>query len=130
MDAPHGKKHTDFSDWIDVFVTPSIGGVHIAKPVTIITNRYSYSATEWFVLLAATLPHVKILGDTTGGGSAIPLIRELPNGWLLRISNTQIMTPSGDDFQFKGLYPDVPVWITSSDAEKGIDTILEKAMLK
>jgi C-terminal processing protease CtpA/Prc len=68
------------------------------------------------------------VGDTTGGGSAIPILRELPNGWILRISNSQLMLPSGTDFQNTGLYPQFPIWITSQDAENGIDTILEKAI--
>lgn len=125
----NGLKHDDFSDWINVFISPAKNGFHVDKPVAILTNRHSYSATEWFVLFTDVLPNVTMVGDTTGGGSAIPLVRELPNGWLLRISNTQIMMPSGRDFQNTGLYPDTPIWITSEDEEKGIDTILEKAML-
>jgi hypothetical protein len=124
----NGTKHDDFSEWINVSISPASNGFHYNKPVAVLTNRSSYSATEWFVLFARVIPSVTIVGDTTGGGSAMPLIRELSNGWLLRVSNTQTMLPSGYDFQNVGLYPDVPVWITSQDSESGIDTILKKAI--
>jgi C-terminal processing protease CtpA/Prc len=124
----NGMKHDDFSDWIDIFLSPANKGTYYNKPIVVLTNRMSYSATEWFILLINSLPKVTTVGDTTGGGSAIPLIRELPNGWLLRISNTQVMLPSGRDFQNTGLYPDVPIWITTEDSEKKTDTILEKAI--
>ncbi len=124
----NGPRHTDFSGWIDVSVTPSKTGEHYHKPIAILTNRNTYSAAEWFVLLARAMPNVTIVGDTTGGGSAQTLIRELPNGWILRTSNTQTLLPSGSDFQFTGLYPNVPVWISPQDSAKEVDTILEKAI--
>jgi C-terminal processing protease CtpA/Prc len=98
------------------------------KPVMILTNRQSFSATEWFVLLMDLAPKVQIVGDTTGGGGSVPITRELPNGWTLRISNTQTRLPSGRMFQGTGIYPDVPVWISKEDESNSIDTILEKAM--
>jgi hypothetical protein len=125
----NGPDHEDFSEWINLFVSPPANTIPVKKPVTILTNRRSFSATEWFILFADALPNVRVMGDTTGGGSAMPVFRELPNGWLLRISNTQIKTPSGRDFQNTGLFPDVPVWITVDDEKNGRDTILEIAML-
>lgn len=124
----NGASHDSFTDWMDVNVSPCTTGRHYTKPVTILTNRRSYSATEWFVTMTGIMPNIKTVGDTTGGGSAMPLIRELPNGWILRTSNTQTRLPSGRDFQFTGIYPDVPVWISGDDAAKNIDTILEKAI--
>lgn len=124
----NGPNHNDFSEWINVYITPANNGFHLDKPVAVLTNRESYSATEWFVLFAHLLPKAIIIGDTTGGGSAMPIIRELPNGWLLQISNTQMMMSSGGDFQDIGLFPDIPVWISKQDSDQGIDTILEKAI--
>ena len=124
----NGPQHTDFSNWINISISPDKTGIHYRKPVTVLTNRQSFSATEWFVLFTEVLPSVTIVGDTTGGGSAIPLVRELSNGWILRTSNTQTMTLDGRDFQFTGLYPDVPIWIAPGDSLGGIDTILEKAV--
>lgn len=124
----NGPSHNDFSPWINYYIGNSAITAHYSKPIAVLTNRQSFSATEWFVMSARTLPNVTIIGDTTGGGSAMPIIRELPNGWLLRISNSQTQLSSGRDFQFTGLYPDIPVWISAADASKNIDAILEKAM--
>jgi hypothetical protein len=121
----NGSDHESFTEWMNVYITPANTNTHYTKPIAILTNRRSYSATEWFVTMMDVLPKVTIVGDTTGGGSAMPLIRELPNGWILRTSNTQTQLPSGRDFQFTGLFPDVPVWITTQDANRNIDSILE-----
>ena len=124
----NGPNHEDFSSWINFKINPAGNGHSFTKPIAVLTNRMSYSATEWFVLSVAALPNVTIVGDTTGGGSAITLTRELPNGWFLRMSNTQTQLPDGRDFQFTGLYPDYPVWISKADASKNKDAILETAI--
>lgn len=123
----NGVFHNDFSAWEEYFLSPVLETPYNGD-VIILTNRQSFSACEWFVLGAQQLPNVTIVGDTTGGGSAVPILRELPNGWMLRISNTQLQLPDGRDFQFTGLYPDVPVWIKESDILNNRDAILETAI--
>lgn len=123
----NGGAHTDFSDWQDYKITPSnelITDMNIA----VITNRMTYSAAEWFVVGAQILPQTTIVGDTTGGGSGRPITRDLPNGWILKVSNTQVLLPSGDDFQFTGLIPDVPITMTNQDYIDNRDALLEKAI--
>lgn len=124
----NGPNHQDFSAWIDFKLMPKTNSIPYPKPLVLLTNRSSYSATEWFIEQMHTLPQVTCIGDTTGGGSAIPLARELPNSWMLRISNTQTQQLSGGDYQFKGIPPDLPVWINAEDEAKGRDTILERAI--
>lgn len=123
----NGGKHSDFTPWYKVKLTSDSKKLW-NKPVVILTNRGSFSATEWFVLFMDLLPDVKIVGDTTGGGGAVPITRELPNGWVLRVSNTQTRLLSGKMFQRSGIFPDVPVWISKEDEINNVDTILEKAM--
>ncbi len=124
----NGTAHDDFSDWVDYWIEADSQYQQYTKSIAILTNRKTYSASEWFISMTSVLPNVTTIGDTTGGGSAVPLLRELPNGWILRISNTQIKLPSGHDFQFTGLYPDIPIWLTSDDYKKNVDAILEKAI--
>jgi len=123
----NGPNHNDFDPWTECYLKPG-GKVRYNKPVAVLTNRKCYSATGWFLLEMASLPQVKIIGDTTGGGSAQPVVRELPNGWILRTSNSQRLNLQGRDDQYTGLYPDIPVWISTQDAMEGIDTILERAI--
>lgn len=122
---PSGRN--DFTEWID-YHTEVYSGFRFTKPVMVLTNRKSYSSTEWFVSGMRTIPHVTIVGDTTGGGSGNPIGRVLPNGWSMRISNTQKQLPEGYDFQYVGIPPDIAVSISQSDSTAGIDTILEKAI--
>ncbi|MEH0153379.1 S41 family peptidase [Limibacter armeniacum] len=121
----NGPFHSDFSPWINYRIEPENNTTAFQQPVMVLTNRHCFSACEWFVMSASALPQVTVIGDTTGGGSGRPILRELPNGWLLRVSNTQTILPSGKDFQFTGLSPDIPVSITAQDALKNKDTILE-----
>lgn len=116
-----------FGEWVEVY-TDVYEGYTFTKKVVVLTNRKSFSATEWFVAGMQTLPHVTVVGDTTGGGSGNPVMSELPNGWTMRVSNTQKRLPSGRDYQYLGLYPDVPVWISETDSLNNIDTILEKGI--
>ena len=117
----------DFGPWFEVF-TETFQGLTFTKPTFVLTNRKCFSSTEWFIAGMMTIPHVQIIGDTTGGGSGNPILKELSNGWRMRTSNTQKQLPDGRDYQFTGLYPDVPIWISEQDSTNGIDTILEKAI--
>lgn len=122
----NGANHNDFTNWMNDYITPD--NYTYKKPVVILTNRLSASATEWFVCFMKMLPQVKTVGDTTCGVSGQPIYRELSNGWMLRISNSQSMLPSGKDYQYTGLYPDFPVWISNEQYQQRIDAILEKAI--
>ena len=123
----NGPEHTDFTNWYSHCLQPYEGN-RFLKPVCVLTNRMSYSATEWFVAMMDVVSGVTIIGDTTGGGSGDPLKRQLPNGWFFRLSNSQSQLPSGRDYQLSGIYPDIPVWINKSDSINGKDTILETAI--
>jgi C-terminal processing protease CtpA/Prc len=124
----NGPRHSDFTPWYPIEIIPSPAPGWAEKQVVILTNRGSFSATEWFVLFMKRRPGVAVVGDTTGGGGAIPITRELPNGWILRIPNTQTRLPSGEFFQSTGIAPDVPVWLNDEDQANGVDTILESAI--
>lgn len=124
----NGTGHDDFSAWKNSYVAPNTNGTHFTKDVVILTNRFTYSAAELFVLSACVFPQVTVVGDTTGGGSGRPIVSELPNGWLLRVANSQTRLPSGKDFQFVGLYPDIPIWITREEFYRNVDAILEQGI--
>jgi C-terminal processing protease CtpA/Prc len=72
------------------------------------------------------LPNVTILGDKTGGGSGMPFTSELPNGWAVRFSASPYYDAQMNQIEF-GIDPDVWVSLTTEDALKGIDTLIEAA---
>lgn len=121
----NGPEHDDFTEPRESFVEPR-GPVRFTGPTAVLTNRRTFSSAESFVLAARQMPHVIVVGDTTGGGSGAPIYRELPNGWIYRMSRWVSYTPDGRTFQGVGLAPDHPV---SFDAgESDTDLIIEEAI--
>ena len=65
-------------------------------PVAVLTDRGSYSASSMLaaILKSPAYPHVRLMGDHTGGGSGIPSDFQLPNGWIYRFSATKTIIPN------------------------------------
>lgn len=120
-----GKGHGDFSKPTEMYLNPS-DGLRWQKPVVVLTNRHSYSATNYFVSCMRYLDGVTIVGDWTGGGSGLPFTSELPNGWGVRFSASPMLDAQGNHIEF-GIEPDIRVDLKKEDADQGIDTIIEKA---
>ena len=121
-----GKGHDEFSEPFEYYFEPAHGRVHYNKPIVVLANRGSFSATNNFVSIMKSLPNVTVVGDTTGGGCGLPFTSELPNGWSIRFSAAPITGPDGKLTEF-GVEPDVKVDMTETDMAQGKDTILEKA---
>lgn len=121
-----GKGHNEFSEPYDYYFEPAHGRVHYNKPIVVLANRGSFSATNNFVSIMKSLPNVTVVGDVTGGGCGLPFTSELPNGWSIRFSAAPITGPDGKLTEF-GVEPDVKVDMTQQDIAAGKDTILEKA---
>lgn len=121
-----GKGHDEFSEPFEYYFEPARGRVHYNKPVVVLANRGSFSATNNFVSIMKSLPNVTVVGDVTGGGCGLPFTGELPNGWSVRFSAAPITGPDGKLTEF-GVEPDVKVDMTDTDVALGRDTILEKA---
>lgn len=122
-----GPGHNDFSEPYDYYFSPSDAGrIRYLKPIVILTNRSSYSATNNFVSIMKYLPNVKIVGDATGGGSGMPFTSELPNGWTIRFSACSITDPEGNITEW-GVEPSEGCKIdnTPEDIYNQRDAILE-----
>ena len=120
-----GPGHNDFSKPYAIYLEPS-NSVRWQKPVVVLTNRSSYSATNDFVNAMNQLDNVTIIGDKTGGGSGLPFSSELPNGWSIRFSASPMLDPQMKQLEF-GIDPDEHVNMTSEDMQKGKDSIIERA---
>lgn len=120
-----GAGHGDFSKPQPNYVSPA-GGYQFLKPVVVLTNRRTYSATNDFVLNMSAFPHIAIIGDTTGGGGGTPYDYELLNGWRFRFPRTQTLAINGFNVEH-GIPPDIHVDLVRRDEERGIDTIIEAA---
>ena len=122
-----GPEHNEFGPVYGINLSPK-GPQQFTKPVVVLTNRKSYSATNLFASYMLALPNVTLVGDTSGGGGGAPSYTELANGWSLRVSTTQTFTPE-DNFNIEdGVPPEIRVDMDPNEEAEGIDSILERAL--
>lgn len=123
----NGIGHSDFTDYEPLRVGAA-GRTRWSRPVLLLTDRRVLSSAEEFVLMMRTSSQVTVVGDTTGGGSGNPLVRELPNGWTYRMSQWIQYTPEKVTFEVVGLAPDTAVSVEAS-RDQSTDPVLERALL-
>ena len=125
MQHKTGKGHSDFSSRQAQYIFPS-AGLRWQKQVVVLTNRSVYSAANEFVKYMHCFDHVKIVGDTTGGGAGMPFNGELPSGWSIRFSACPMFDAQGNSTEF-GIAPDHAVALRAVDEARGQDTLIEYA---
>ncbi len=121
----NGPGHEDFRAE-EVYIRPHDGPRFDGK-VVVLTNRKSYSATTYFAQYMKVLPHVTLVGDATGGGGGIPAFRDLPNGWMLRLSSSRFLDPDGNSIE-PGVEPHITLHLSPESIKQGRDDILEEAL--
>ncbi|TPV96671.1 MAG: S41 family peptidase [Myxococcales bacterium FL481] len=105
------KRAYDDGRWTpdqDVVVEPR-GDRSFVGPVVLLTSRNTISAAETFTLAMRALPQVTTVGTRTYGAFSDVLVRTLPNGWLVGLSNEVYEDPEGGVFEVVGVPPDVAV---------------------
>jgi hypothetical protein len=124
----NGKKHDAFSKPFPIYFDPEPNLKRfLGKPVVVLTNRSSFSAASFFPAFMSAIPNVTLIGDTTGGGSGLPISYVIPNGWDIRCSGTKTELPNGFDFE-NGMPPDITASTGINDDAKGKDAIIERAL--
>lgn len=121
-----GPGHSEFSKPEKRYIETNKYHLRWQKPVVVLANRGSYSATNSFVSDMKCLPLVTVMGDVTGGGSGMPMSSALPNGWSVRFSASPMLDVDGNHIEF-GVEPDIAVALDETAALKGVDSIIESA---
>lgn len=96
------------------------------KPVAVLIDRGSYSATSFFALCTMAYPNIRLFGDYSGGGLGLPNGGVLPNGWTYRFSITRTLDMQGNNYE-NGVPPDVRVILDPAYTAQGIDNVIETA---
>ncbi|MCB9745427.1 MAG: hypothetical protein H6740_22805 [Alphaproteobacteria bacterium] len=117
-----GPGYSDFEVWT---VEPRATR---ARPTALLTNLWSISAAEWCTLALRTQPHVTQVGVTTAGAFASTVLRDLPNGWLVGLSFSDVRDAEGVSWEGVGLAPDVEVPSGQADLQAGEDPVLAEAL--
>lgn len=121
----NGPAHGDFTDYIPETVSPT-GAHRFTGNIWLLTDRRVVSASEQFILALRTMASVTVVGDTTGGASGGPIVRELANGWTYQLSEWIEYTADRRIFEGVGLPPDDAVAATTASALG--DPVLERAL--
>lgn len=122
-----GPGHDDFKELTTVYATDTcILETPYTKPVAVLIDRGSYSATSFFAVCTMAYDNIKLFGDYTGGGLGLPNGGALPNGWTYRFSITRTLTMDGQNYE-NGVPPQECVFIDSVSTAQGIDNVIEAA---
>ncbi len=121
----NGPGRNDFSAETGFYYNP-YDGIRYTKPVMVLVDRGSYSATTFFSLSTKAMDNIKLVGDTTGGGGGLPNGGQLPNGWTYRFSITRLLDLEKQNFAESGVPPDVNASFNWSDLTR--DEILDRAI--
>lgn len=122
-----GSNHNDFTELETVYATDAcILEQPYTKPVAVLIDRGSYSATSFFAVCTQGYPNMRLIGDYTGGGLGLPNGGTLPNGWTYRFSITRTLTLDGQNYE-NGVPPHERVILDPACTAQGIDNVIEAA---
>ena len=103
--------------------------VNINKPIVLLVDGASASASEIFSGAMKDYKRAKIIGTKTYGKGMVQKIIPMPNETGLNLTIAKYLTPKGNNINKLGINPDIITPITKKDIEENNDPQLEKAKL-
>ena len=101
--------------------------VHIDKPIILLVDGASASASEILSGALKDYNRAKLVGTKTYGKGMVQKIISMPNETGLNLTIARYLTPSGNDINKRGITPNVEVKFTQEDIEQRKDVQLEYA---
>ena len=96
-----------------------------AKPLVLLVNRYTASASEITAGAVQDYGAGTLVGEKTFGKGVVQSLYTLPDKGALKITTARYVTPKGRDIQHKGIIPDV---IVTQPVETLIDSPADKQL--
>ncbi len=126
-----GAAHSDLSNLSRQAVIPRAWA--FTKPVIVLTGEQVTGAAEAFASAMEQMPHVTLIGDTTGGGGNIPgyfdqIYWPLWEDISMTCPFARVFTADTVSIEGKGILPDIYVQTTPADFLAGHDPVLEYAI--
>ena len=104
------------------------GKNEFTKPLAVLVNQYSASASEIFAGAVQDYGTGQIVGMTTYGKGVVQQPMDLNDGTYLKLTIAEYYTPSGRSINGEGVTPDVEVEYEYNADDPQADNQLEKAM--
>lgn len=104
------------------------GSHEFTKPLAVLVNQYSASASEIFSGAIQDYGIGKIVGMTTYGKGVVQQLMDLGDGTYLKVTIAEYYTPSGRSINGTGVEPDVEVEYEYDAENPEADNQLEKAL--
>ena len=131
----NGPGLNDFTPIAEHWVRPHATSLR-NKPIAILTNAYTASSSDHFVIAMKTQPGVICVGDSTYGAFSAVFERILPNGWKYRlgsqvvydIDGNYLSDNHGNYLEGIGIAPDFHVEDDWNLIIQKKDAVLEKAL--
>lgn len=104
------------------------GGKITNKPLVVIINKGSASASEIFSGAMQDNKRATIVGEQSFGKGLVQEINRLPDEAGVNITIQRYLTPNGEDIHKKGITPDVVVKLTEENIKNKDDVQLKEAI--
>jgi carboxyl-terminal processing protease len=99
-----------------------------SNKIIILTDRYTVSAAEDFVVPFKDNARALIIGEASEGSTGQPYIYNFGNGIRIGIGTKRAYMPDGSRFEGIGIPPDIEIKLKREDLYKDKDKILERAL--
>ena len=103
-------------------------GVLTTKPLVVLLNKGSASASEIFSGAMKDNKRAVLVGTQSFGKGLVQEINKLPNNAGINITIQKYLTPNGTDIHKKGITPDIIVELTDEEVKNKDDAQLKKAI--
>lgn len=103
-------------------------GVLTTKPLVVILNKGSASASEIFSGAMKDNKRAVLVGTQSFGKGLVQEINKLPDNAGINITIQKYLTPNGTDIHKKGITPDIVVDLTDENIKNKDDVQLKKAI--
>ena len=104
------------------------GEHEFTKPLAVLVNQYSASASEIFSGAVQDYGSGQIVGVTTYGKGVVQQLTDLGDGTYLKLTIAEYYTPSGRSINGVGVEPDVEVEYEYDENDPESDNQLDRAM--
>ena len=95
------------------------------KPLSVLTGPGTASGAEILVMATMQLPNTRRVGTPTMGILSDTILRELPNGWTVRLYGERYYSFDGGTFEGSGIPVQKTIGLTVEHLDQSRDPVLE-----